>query len=141
MPHRLVAAALALFLALVPLTAQAELVARVSITAQEMEVYRNGELVHRWPVSTARPGHVTPIGTYGAQWLSANHRSSISNNAPMPWSIFYSGNYAIHGTDQIGRLGQPASAGCVRLHPDNARVLFRMTQEVGLDNMSVVILQ
>lgn len=141
MTHNAVAAALALFLAFAPFAAQAELVARVSISAQEMEVFRNGELVHRWPVSTARPGHVTPTGTFNAQWLSANHRSSIYNNAPMPWSIFYSGNYAIHGTDQVGRLGQPASAGCVRLHPDNARVLFRMTQEVGLDNMSVVILQ
>jgi lipoprotein-anchoring transpeptidase ErfK/SrfK len=70
-------------------------------------------------------GKITPPGEWTAQWLSRNHRSSRYNNAPMPYAIFYSGHYAIHGTDQISRLGRPASAGCVRLHPDNARVLFR----------------
>ena len=125
---------------LAPLPALAgQLVARVILSTQTMEVYRDGEQLHIWPVSTARRGHVTPTGTWTAQWLSANHRSSRYNNAPMPWSIFYHGHYAIHGTDQISRLGQPASAGCVRLHPDNARILFRMAQEVGLANMRVIV--
>ena len=57
----------------------------------------------------------------------------------MPYSIFFRGNYAIHGTDQISRLGSPASAGCVRLHPEHAATLFFMTQSVGLRNMKVVI--
>ena len=43
-------------------------------------------------------------------------------------SIFYSGNFAIHGTNQISRLGGPASHGCVRLHPSNAAVLFSLVQ-------------
>ena len=115
------------------------IVARVSIATQTMHVYQDGMLVHEWPVSTARSGKVTPRGEWTAQWLSRNHRSSRYNNAPMPYAIFYSGHYAIHGTDQIGRLGRPASAGCVRLHPDNARVLFRMVQQEGTDNMRVVV--
>ena len=49
------------------------------------------------------------------------------------------GNYAIHGTNQISRLGQPASAGCVRLHPEHAAILFQKVRQVGLDNMKVVI--
>jgi len=57
----------------------------------------------------------------------------------MPYSIFYSGNFAIHGTNNISRLGRPASAGCVRLHPEHAAVLFNMTRNVGLKNMKVVI--
>ena len=57
----------------------------------------------------------------------------------MPFSIFFHSHYAIHGTDQISRLGSPASAGCIRLHPDNAHVLFDLTREVGLKNMKVVI--
>ena len=59
----------------------------------------------------------------------------------MPYSIFYSGNFAIHGTDQIKRLGRPASAGCVRLHPDNARVFFNLSHKVGLKNVRVRVVR
>ncbi|MEM7290711.1 MAG: L,D-transpeptidase [Pseudomonadota bacterium] len=111
--------------------------AHVDISQQKMRVYQNGKLKHVWPVSTARRGKVTPTGSWKAKWLSKNHRSSRYNNAPMPYSIFYSGNFAIHGTNQVSRLGRPASAGCIRLHPSNAKVLFNMTQRVGLSNMKV----
>ena len=57
----------------------------------------------------------------------------------MPYSIFFRGNYAIHGTNQISRLGRPASAGCVRLHPDHAARLFSLVETVGKANMRVVI--
>lgn len=115
------------------------IVARVSIGMQTMHVYLDGQMLYEWPVSTARSGKITPTGSWTAQWLSRNHRSSRYNNAPMPFSIFYHGHYAIHGTDQISRLGRPASAGCVRLHPDHARLLFSMVQEEGTDNMRVIV--
>jgi len=122
--------------------AQADnLVARVILSEQTMHVFHGGRLIHEWPVSTARAGKVTPLGEWNAQWLSRNHRSSIYNNAPMPFAIFYSGNYAVHGTDQISRLGQPASAGCIRLHPDNAAVLFELTRAEGLENTRIVVIR
>lgn len=136
----LLAALMVALLSAFPATARADrIVARVSIGMQTMHVYRDGQLLHEWPVSTARAGKITPIGSWTAQWLSRNHRSSRYNNAPMPFSIFYHGHYAIHGTDQISRLGRPASAGCVRLHPDHARLLFTMVQEEGTANMRVVV--
>lgn len=121
---------------------QVRIVARVSISRQVMEVFHEGRKIHEWPVSTARPGKITPIGTWtGAQWLSKNHRSSRYNNAPMPYAIFYNGNYAIHGTDQVKRLGRPASAGCVRLHTEHARILFNMVRYEGKQNFRVVVLR
>ncbi len=135
------AAFAALVAVCLPATAHADrIIARVSISTQTMHVYHDGQLIHEWPVSTARSGKVTPIGEWTAQWLSRHHRSSRYNNAPMPFAIFYSGHYAIHGTDQISRLGRPASAGCVRLHPDNARVLFEMVRAEGTGNMRVIVL-
>ena len=113
--------------------------ARVDKSSQTMTVYVNGWRKYTWPVSTARNGKITPTGSYTAQWLSKNHKSSLYNNAPMPYSIFYSGHYAVHGTNQVSRLGRPASAGCVRLHPDNARILFELTREVGKENMTVIV--
>ena len=133
----------ALLLALLlPGPALAErVVAHVSVTSQLMKVYHEGRLLFTWPVSTAKPGKITPSGTYAPEFLSKNHRSSRYNNAPMPFAIFYDGHYAIHGTDQIKRLGNPASNGCVRLHPDNAKILFNMVRAEGMENMRVVIVQ
>lgn len=130
---------IALLCLLPVLGAAAPLIAKVDISSQTMTVIQNGQVAYRWPVSTARSGKYTPRGSWTAKWLSKNHKSSLYNNAPMPYSIFFSGNYAIHGTNQIRRLGRPASAGCVRLHPDHAAVLFNMTRAVGLKNMKVVI--
>lgn len=117
----------------------APLVAKVDVSDQMMTVYRDGEVAYRWKVSTARKGKWTPRGTWSAKWLSRHHRSSRYDNAPMPYAIFFRGHYAIHGTNHVSRLGRPASAGCIRLHPDHAALLFRLTQAVGLDNMRVVI--
>jgi lipoprotein-anchoring transpeptidase ErfK/SrfK len=116
-------------------------VARVSLSTQTMKVFHEGRHLYTWPVSTAKAGKITPTGTYAPEFLSKNHRSSLYNNAPMPFAIFYDGNYAIHGTDQIKRLGQPASHGCVRLDPKNAEILFRMVKWEGKENMRVEIVQ
>lgn len=133
-------AALFMALMLLPGTALAERVlARVSIATQTMNVYHEGRLVYTWPVSTAKAGKITPAGTYEPEFLSRNHRSRRYNNAPMPFAIFYDGNYAIHGTDQIKRLGKPASHGCVRLDPKNAKILFEMVKAEGMENTRVVI--
>ncbi|EBA07552.1 L,D-transpeptidase [Sagittula stellata] len=139
--NRFLAAAFgAVLTCLLPLGAlAAPLVAQVDISSQTMTVIYNGQVAYQWPVSTARNGKYTPRGAWSAKWLSRNHKSSLYNNAPMPYAIFFNGNYAIHGTDQISRLGRPASAGCVRLHPEHAAVLFGLTQQVGKQNMRVVI--
>ncbi|WP_417719366.1 L,D-transpeptidase [Salipiger sp.] len=130
----------ALILCLLPIIgAAAPLVAKVDISDQTMTVIYNGKVAYSWPVSTARKGKWTPRGAFTAQHLSRHHKSSLYDNAPMPYSIFFRGNYAIHGTNQIGRLGRPASAGCVRLHPDHAARLFALAREVGPRNMQVVI--
>ena len=124
----------------VPATASAAtVVAKVDISTQTMTVSYRGEVKYRWKVSTARAGKVTPTGTWSAKWLSKNHKSSRYNNAPMPYSIFYNGNYAVHGTNQVNRLGRPASAGCVRLHPEHAAVLFGLAQREGLKNVRIVV--
>jgi lipoprotein-anchoring transpeptidase ErfK/SrfK len=139
---RILAAAVATlaFLAFAPLQSEAaSLVAKVDVSTQTMTVTHRGQVKYRWKVSTARSGKVTPSGTWTAKWLSKNHRSSRYNNAPMPYAIFYNGHYAVHGTNQINRLGRPASAGCIRLHPENAAILFGLAQKEGLKNTRIVV--
>jgi lipoprotein-anchoring transpeptidase ErfK/SrfK len=81
----------------------------------------------------------TPSGSFRPQILSRNHRSTIFGNAPMPFAIFYSGHYAIHGTTAVSQLGSRASKGCVRLHPSNAATLFALVQRHGMANTRILI--
>jgi lipoprotein-anchoring transpeptidase ErfK/SrfK len=116
---------------------RADIVVTVDKAIQRMTVVVDGEHRYTWPVSTGL--HGTPSGTFRPQILSRNHRSRLFNNAPMPYAIFYSGHYAIHGTTAISQLGARASKGCVRLHPSNAAVLFALVQQRGLASTRIVI--
>lgn len=59
----------------------------------------------------------------------------------MPWAdaIFFYDGFAIHGTNDISRLGEPTSHGCVRLHPSNAATLFAPVQHSGPRNTTIEI--
>lgn len=113
--------------------------ARIDLSSQTMRVYRYGKLKHVWKVSTARRGYRTPIGTYRPQRMYREYYSKKYYNSPMPHSIFFRGGYAIHGTGAIKSLGRPASHGCVRLHPANARALYNMVRKVGPRNARIRI--
>jgi lipoprotein-anchoring transpeptidase ErfK/SrfK len=132
-----VAAAIFAALALASGSANAEIVVTVDKAKQRMLVVVDGEHRYTWPVSTGLGN--TPSGAYRAQLLSRNHRSTLFNDAPMPFAIFYSGHYAIHGTTAVAQLGTRASKGCVRLHPSNAAVLFALVQKHGLANTRILI--
>lgn len=112
---------------------------RVDLTNQRMTVTSDEGVVHQWAISSGRSTHRTPTGRYRAQWLDRTHRSSRYQNAPMPYSVFFRGNYAIHGTNQVRALGQPASHGCIRLHTANAAKLFALVQKHGLKQTSITI--
>jgi lipoprotein-anchoring transpeptidase ErfK/SrfK len=118
-------------------SANAEIVVTVDKAKQRMSVVIDGEHRYTWPVSTGAGN--TPSGSFRPQLLSRNHRSSIFGNAPMPYAIFYSGHYAIHGTTAVAQLGTRASKGCVRLHPSNAAVLFALVQRYGSGNTRILV--
>jgi lipoprotein-anchoring transpeptidase ErfK/SrfK len=50
------------------------------------------------------------------------------DNSPMPYSVFFRGGYAVHGTSYVKQLGRPASHGCVRLPHAFAAKLFGATR-------------
>ena len=115
-------------LLLISTTAFADYHVVVSKSHQNMHVYEDGELIDVWPVSTARRGYYTPSGNFRPYSYQPIHYSKKYDNAPMPNSIFFSGGYAIHATPHVGNLGRPASHGCIRLSPSNARTLYNMTK-------------
>jgi lipoprotein-anchoring transpeptidase ErfK/SrfK len=131
-------AGLVLSLAFAPLPARADVEVRVDKASQRMFVSVDGEMRHFWTVSTGVGGGPHQ-GVYRPQRLERKWHSRKYNMAPMPYSIFFDGNYAIHGTTHVRHLGRRASKGCVRLHPDNAAVLFALVQKYGAAKTRIVI--
>ena len=119
--------------------ASADLVVNVYISSQTMTVEVDGAPLYTWPVSTARPGYETPIGYFRPFRLARVWHSTLYHNAPMPYSVFFDGNFAIHGTYEIGRIGRPVSHGCVRLTTRHAAILFDLVRSHGFDQSQIVI--
>jgi hypothetical protein len=103
----------------------------VNLSSQTMHVTSRAGESYTWAISSGRAGFNTPRGYYKPTMLKRMHYSRKYHMSPMPHSIFFRGGYAIHGTGEVGRLGRPASHGCIRLAPGNAAKLFAMVQKEG----------
>jgi hypothetical protein len=120
--------------------ASANVAITVNKDTQTMTVAVDGVTKYRWPVSTGIPSRETPNGSFKAFRMEADHYSKEFDDAPMPHSIFFTKiGHAIHGTMSEGRLGTPASHGCVRLSRANATTLYALVQEQGVLNTSVTL--
>jgi lipoprotein-anchoring transpeptidase ErfK/SrfK len=135
---RILVVVFACLLAVAPVRAAEHIVVTVDKSAQRLTVAVDGVTRYEWPVSTARRGYRTPNGTYHPEWLARTWYSRIYDWSPMPYSIFFHGGYAIHGSYEISHLGSPASHGCIRLHPKNAAVLFDLVKGNVKDTTIVV---
>jgi lipoprotein-anchoring transpeptidase ErfK/SrfK len=128
--RRFVIAAAAMAALLIGLPgAQAGVLITVNKSTQQLSVAVDGAPRYVWPTSTARWGYSTPNGTYRPERLERKWYSRKYDWSPMPYSIFFDGGYAIHGSYEISHLGRPASHGCIRLHPRHAAVLFALVRE------------
>jgi hypothetical protein len=120
--------------------ARANVAITVDKNAQMMTVEVDGVARYHWPVSTGIPSHETPNGSFRTFRMEEDHYSKEFDDAPMPHSIFFTKiGHAIHGTDSEGRLGTPASHGCVRLSKANASTLYALVQEQGVFKTTVTL--
>jgi hypothetical protein len=120
--------------------AQANVSITVDKNAQLMTVAVDGIERYHWPVSTGIPSYETPNGSFRTFRMEEDHYSKEFDDAPMPHSIFFTKiGHAIHGTDSEGRLGSPASHGCVRLSRANASTLYELVQREGVLNTTVTL--
>lgn len=117
----------------------ASLVAKVDIASQTMTVLKHGRVIHTWKVSTARKGYITPKGEWRPYRMHEMWHSRKYDMSPMPYSVFYHGGYAVHGTSYVSRLGTPASHGCVRLETPNAARFYTLVKQAGPGNTRIVV--
>jgi hypothetical protein len=120
--------------------ARADLLIKVDKSSQQMTVSADGKPLYTWPVSTGRARYNTPSGEYKPLGMDRHHYSREWDDAPMPYSIFFTEEgHAIHGTLEQRSLGRAVSHGCVRLSVKNAAILWDLVKEQGKANTKVVL--
>jgi lipoprotein-anchoring transpeptidase ErfK/SrfK len=126
---------------LMPAAAASEIVAKVNLSQQRMEVMVDGVRRHSWRVSTGRDGYNTQAGVYQPFALTPHYFSKKWNmSLPYLISIDDKGT-AIHGTTQTGNLGRVASHGCIRLDTANAAILYKLIESNGLYSSKVIVIR
>jgi lipoprotein-anchoring transpeptidase ErfK/SrfK len=133
-----VAVVIAALTAVMAHRAEASVRIDIDLSSQHMTVAIDGQHTYSWPISSGKRGHTTPTGSYRPTRL-VKHYHSRKYDAPMPYSIFFRGGYAIHETDETYRLGRRASHGCIRLSPRNAARLFYLVREHGKSATRIVV--
>jgi hypothetical protein len=104
-----------------------------------MTVSVDGTPRYVWPVSTGIAKYDTPSGSYTPFRMEKDHFSKEWDDAPMPYSIFFTKQgHAIHGTNHTS-IGRPASHGCVRLSVAHAAKLWDLVKEEGMTHTKVVL--
>lgn len=103
----------------------------VDLGSQTLVAYEGNEPVFATLVATGKRGFETPEGVFK---LESKHVSvTMDGDASqeeryriedVPWTMYFSGSYALHGAFWHDRFGSPRSHGCVNLTPADARWLF-----------------
>ena len=98
----------------------------ISLPLQVAYVYRGDALIGVSTVSTGKPGHETPTGSFEILQKRQEHYSNLYDNAPMPFMqrLTWDG-IALHAG---ANPGEPASHGCIRMPMDFARALYGVTR-------------
>jgi lipoprotein-anchoring transpeptidase ErfK/SrfK len=104
----------------------------VNLTTQRLTAWEGNQPIHAVIVSTGKKTTPTPTGVFAVQSKFESKRMQGDDyDVPgVPFTMFYDGNYAIHGAYWHNRFGTPVSHGCVNVAVDHAEWLFKWA-EVG----------
>ena len=95
----------------------------------QVSLFRNGRLHNSWLVRGGSYDEQTRVGNFEVQWRSEKHRSRAFDNAPMPYSQFFSGGQALHGSRNMMNPFEGHSHGCVNFWVEDARQLWNLTRD------------
>lgn len=115
------------------------LFASIDLSKQTMTVSDKNGVIASWKISSGRHGYLTPTGTHTPHYTARMHYSKQYYNSPMPYSVFFNRGIAVHGTNDLRNLGRPASHGCIRSHPKNAKKFYDLVQKHGREMTRVTV--
>jgi hypothetical protein len=113
----------------------------VNLTTQTMVAFEGEKPVYATLVSSgkrdlqnAEKDHPTPKGSFRIRekHIAATMDGDVATDGPysiedVPWIMYFSGSYALHGAFWHSNFGRTKSHGCVNLSPEDARRMFGWT--------------
>lgn len=98
----------------------------IKLSSQRLIAWEGNQPIYAVLISTGKAASPTPTGVFAIQTRIRSARmQGIDYNVPdVPYTMYYSGNYAIHGAYWHHRFGTPVSHGCVNVAVNHARWLF-----------------
>ncbi len=113
----------------------------INLSTQELVAYQGDNAVYYTLVSTGRPGHATPTGTFRiyiklVKDSMSNGTFGVGPDDPdyynlkdVPYVMYFlTGGYAIHGTYWHNNFGHVMSHGCVNAPTPAAQWLFQWAE-------------
>jgi hypothetical protein len=104
---------------------------RVDLDRQTLTAYEGDRPVFATLVSSGLPDHATPVGMFRlhAKHVTTTMADDMAADGPysiedVPWTMYFSGSYALHAAFWHDKFGTQRSHGCVNLAPRDARWLF-----------------
>ena len=123
-------------------------------SANVLSLYRGDERIRQYTVSTGTPGHETPVGSFQvthliwnpwwhppqARWARNKKVTPPGPDNPMGRvKIYFAPELYIHGTQEVSKLGDPASHGCVRMANNEAIELADLIHNFGAPQSADII--
>ncbi|MGB3206999.1 MAG: L,D-transpeptidase [Crinalium sp.] len=103
---------------------------KVDLSSQRLTVLKGKKRLYSVPISSGKRSTPTLTGTFRVQskYRTKRMRGADYNVPNVPYAMFYSGNYAIHGAYWHNKFGRPVSHGCVNLPVGAARRVFSLAK-------------
>jgi hypothetical protein len=95
----------------------------------QASLYHDGRLHNSWLVRGGSYDRQTRVGDFTVQWRSKYHTSNTYDGAPMPYSQFFNGGQALHGSRNMMNPYVGHSHGCVNFWVEDARQLWNLTHD------------
>lgn len=118
------------------------------LSARQLSIVQGDQVVESFPVAIGKGSKPTPTGNYTIRkiiwnpaWVPPDSKWAKGKSPQPPGAkdnpmklvkiFFREPDYYIHGTDALETLGEEASHGCLRMHPDDAYEVARFLMDHG----------
>jgi hypothetical protein len=94
--------------------------------AHQVTLWHNGTLHNSWLVRGGGSQYKTRLGTNRVYYRDIDHVSGLYGS-PMPYSQFFDGGQALHGSALMMNPFVGHSHGCINMYIEDSRQLWRIT--------------
>ena len=103
----------------------------IRISTQQLFAFRDANVVKEFIVSTGLPNTPTLTGNFliYSKHVKTDMTGPDYHLKDVPWTMYYSKSYGIHGTYWHSNFGSPMSHGCTNMSIEDAKWLFDWAPE------------